>query len=125
MTAFEMNSRISQAKRSDLNNADRTREFNDAFRRDPRQGGVVLSRELRDIQPHTLTAVLRAVRTFDGFTNEDDPYDEHDFAAVVVNGERYIWKIDYYDLDMRRLSPDPSDPAFTQRVITIMRAREY
>lgn len=72
-----------------------------------------------------LAAVLTAVRDYTDFTPENDPYEEHDFAAVTIDGERYLWKIDYYDLDLRYDSPDPSDPAFTQRVMTIMRAEEY
>ncbi|MGQ3238854.1 DUF3768 domain-containing protein [Shinella sp.] len=40
-------------------------------------------------------------------------------------GVRYFWKIDYYDLDLRHAAPDPTDPAFTMRVMTVMRADEY
>lgn len=73
----------------------------------------------------TQAALFDAVRSFDSFKTEDDPYEEHDFAAIALNGERYLWKIDYYDLDLQYASPDPSDPAFTIRVMTIMRADEY
>ncbi|MBN9053141.1 MAG: DUF3768 domain-containing protein [Rhizobiales bacterium] len=38
---------------------------------------------------------------------------------------RYFRKIDYYDLDLRYASPDPADPAFTVRVVTIMQTGEY
>jgi len=69
--------------------------------------------------------VLQAVRCFNNFSAENDPYEEHDFAALSCGSERYLWKIDYYDLDLRYASPDPSDPAFTIRVLTIMQAAEY
>lgn len=125
MAAFEMDERITQANRTETDKAERTRELNDAFRRDPRQGGVVLTSGVSSLPAGQLAALLTAIRTFDAFTPEDDPYEEHDFAAVVIDGERYLWKIDYFDLDLRCRSPDPSDPAFTQRVMTIMRADEY
>jgi hypothetical protein len=34
-------------------------------------------------------------------------------------------KIDYFDRNLKYHSPDPSDPAITVRVITIMLADEY
>jgi hypothetical protein len=66
-----------------------------------------------------------AVRLFSDFSPDNDPHEEHDFGTVVCGGERYFWKIDYLDLDLCNASPDPSDPAFTIRVMTIMRADEY
>jgi hypothetical protein len=37
-----------------------------------------------------------------------------------------IWPtIDYFDRNLKYLSPDPSDPVVTVRVITVMLADEY
>jgi hypothetical protein len=36
-----------------------------------------------------------------------------------------FFKIDYFDKSLRVHSPNPADPAVTERVITIMRADEY
>ena len=36
-----------------------------------------------------------------------------------------MFKIDYYDQNLSMHSPDPADPAITQRVITIMLAEDY
>ena len=88
-------------------------------------GKVMLSSGLAALPLDARNEVLWAVRLFWEFSPENDPYEEHDFGAVACRGERYFWKIDCYDLDLRYASPDPSDPAFTIRVLTIMRADEY
>jgi Protein of unknown function (DUF3768) len=68
---------------------------------------------------------VEAVRTFATFGRTNDPHSEHDFGAVEINGEKFFWKIDYYDLAMSQHSVDPSDPEATIRVLTLMRADEY
>ena len=55
----------------------------------------------------------------------NDPHGEHDFGAFEFDGTPVIFKIDYYDKDLNFHSPDPGDPAVTERVITLMLAEEY
>ncbi|MGD0636108.1 MAG: DUF3768 domain-containing protein [Beijerinckiaceae bacterium] len=52
------------------------------------------------------------------FDVANDPYEEHDFGAVTVEGTTVFFKIDYYDLDHRYHSPDPADENLTRRVMT-------
>ena len=76
--------------------------------------------------PDEALAVLRhAVAEFDSFTEDNDPYGERDFGAIELGGERYFWKIDYYDRTLRFGSEDPSDTSETMRVLTLMHASEY
>ena len=90
------------------------------------QGGQVIETpgvvELREADRITL---LLAVRRFDRFDADNDPHGEHHFGAVEVGGERFYWKIDTYDRTLLGHSPDPTDPAVTIRVLTIMRVDEY
>lgn len=51
-------------------------------------------------------ALLTAIRQFNDFTPDNDPYGEHDFAAVEHDGVRVYWKIDYYDPTLQQHSVD-------------------
>jgi Protein of unknown function (DUF3768) len=41
------------------------------------------------------------------------------------DGRTIFWKIDLYDRDYQWYSPAPTDPAKTNRVLTILLAEEY
>lgn len=69
--------------------------------------------------------VLELVRTFNNFSEENDPYGEHDFGRIEYKGDKIFWKIDYYDQDGEQGSPDPSDPEQTTRALTVMFAYEW
>lgn len=101
------------------------RMLNDALRRRGIGGEVFVTREVDMLPDAEVIAILRAVACFDDFTEDNDPWDEHDCAVMSMGRHRIIWKIDYYDQDMRGLSPDPADPQLTRRVMTIMLASEY
>lgn len=72
-----------------------------------------------------LDGLYSKVRAFDDFTERNDPYGEHDFGSIEHEGKAVFWKMDCFDLDLLMHSPDPSDPAVTCRVLTIMLAEEY
>ena len=75
---------------------------------------------------HSMRArVLKAITQFSEFSENNDPYNEHDFGKVEVEGESFFFKIDAYDLNLQFASDNPLDPAKTRRVMTIMRAEEY
>jgi Protein of unknown function (DUF3768) len=46
-------------------------------------------------------------------------------GSIELAGQTYFFKLDYYAQNMDGGSEDPTDPAKTTRVLTIMRADEY
>jgi hypothetical protein len=103
----------------------RIRELNDLLRRTFTGGRVVMTDGVAALPEANLSQLLEKVRIFDAFTNDNDPYGEHDFGSFELAGQTYFFKVDYYALDMDGGSEDPADPAKTTRVLTIMRADEY
>ena len=70
------------------------------------------------------TSLARIVSEF-CFDRRDDPYGERDFGAFEHSGQRFFFKIDYYDPDLLCGSDDPTNPELTQRVCTVMLASDY
>jgi hypothetical protein len=102
------------------------RQLNDEFRCfGIGRGSLVLTAGIHETGPDFVKDVVAAVQAFDDFTRHNDPYDEHDFGAFDIGGERLFFKIDYYDLDLHAHSPNAADPAVTHRVMTVMLASEY
>ena len=107
------------------NNRAKVGALNDAFRKTFVGGQVVMTIGVNALSKELLTEVIGKVRAFGTFTADNDPNNEHDFGSFDVGGDKFFWKIDYYDTLLEFGSPDPSDPAVTKRVLTIMRADEY
>lgn len=117
---------------ADLTTTERIRHQNDAFRQHPEmavpygiKGEIVMTQGIAALETNPPDAIAILVRTYDDFTEDNDPHGEHDFGAFEFEGEKIFWKIDYYAPDMMHGSEDPADPTKTVRVLTIMLASEY
>ena len=102
-----------------------TRRLNDRLRTTLTGGRVVMTAGVQGRGESFLARALAAVRAFDAFDADDDPYGEHDFGALEIEEARLFWKIDAYDPRGEYGSEDPADPAMTLRVLTLMLAEEY
>jgi len=71
------------------------------------------------------SALFKAIREYDHFTDDNDPYGEHDMAFFECSGMRLLWKINYYNQTLDGHSPDETDPAVTVRILTVSMADEY
>ena len=104
------------------------RALNDAFRTIAwGDGGRTVLTQGIDAKGLVVTLkVLRAVRAFAAFNEDNDPFNEHDFGSVEVDGEIIFFKLSYFASgDMDFGSDAPWDADLTTRVLTIMLASDY
>ena len=103
----------------------RIRVLNDNFRTTFLGGTVVFTETIAELPLDLKARAILAVQSFAAFDADNDPHQQHDFGDFEIAGERYFFKIDYYNNDMSAGSEDPADPDVTSRVLTIMHVSEY
>ena len=111
--------------------AERIAKLNDQLRKQPMNrslGTVLITAGLNALGPPFVAQVLVAIAAMapDDFKTGNDPYGERDFNSFRVGDSVCLFKIDYYAKDDPHSgSDDPSDPAKTDRVMTVMLASDY
>lgn len=106
-------------------NIEKIKQLNDAFRKSFSGGKVLLTCGIASLPLVQQNEVINKVKKFNDFTEDNDPYGEHDFGCFDYQGKQIFWKIDLYDLNYEFYSPQPDDETQTNRVLTIMFAEEY
>ncbi len=106
-------------------NTDKIRTLNDSFRQTFIGGRVMKTEGVAALDDEVQHKLIAEVKAFSKFEKGNDPYGEHDFGTIKLEGTTYFWKIDYYDMAMSRGSVDPADEEATMRVLTMMCADEY
>ena len=102
--------------------------LNDAFRQNRGGSGrQVMTAGVSAEGPEFVTKALAAIATFDAFTADKDPYGEHDFGSVTIDGQTVFFEIDYYQSGSGYTvgAQAPDNPTTTDRLLTIMLAEEY
>jgi hypothetical protein len=103
----------------DLERAAKIAALNDRFR--GMALDVMITPGVRDL-PQVIE-LMKAIEQFDTFSEDNDPYGEHDFGSLEWCGEKVFWKIDYYDQKLE-YGEEPLSPN-CRRVMTVMLASEY
>jgi Protein of unknown function (DUF3768) len=104
---------------------DRIRALNDQLRQHLTGGKAVMTPGVDALGSEAVQRLIQIIAIFDDFCTANDPHGEHDFGAFEFEGAPIMFKIDYYDKSLEFGSPNPADPAVTERVLTIMLAEEY
>ena len=103
----------------DMTYATKVAKLNDEFRKSG--FGMTLTQGVQALED--LSGLLWAVQNYNRFTEDNDPYHEHDFGTIEWYGEKVFFKIDYYDQKLE-YGEEPLSPN-CKRVTTIMLASEY
>ncbi|MFA6492598.1 MAG: DUF3768 domain-containing protein [Patescibacteria group bacterium] len=93
--------------------------LNDQFRRSG--FGVTLTCGVQSVKD--LPGLLQAIKEFNVFNENNDPWGEHDFGRLDWHGDKVFWKIDYYDQELQAWE-DPLTGS-CRRIMTVMLADEY
>lgn len=99
--------------------------INDHFRRTGLGGQMYFTAGIESLGLQAIFEIRQEIALFNSFSEDNDPYGEHDFGSLNYAGHKIFWKIDYYGKTMDCGSSDPSNATHTTRVMTIMLAQEY
>jgi hypothetical protein len=105
--------------------------LNDQLRAQNSQVGAIhFSRSVGLLPPQQQQQLLQLLKEFNSFSPDNDPYGERDFVTLELDGERYFFKIDYFEksawLKGEEIGADtPEDVNTTWRVGTLMESNEY
>ena len=102
---------------------------NDAFRkavftRPQPNGKAIMTHAVASLAGMTKVLLFQEIVNFNNFTEGNDPYGEHDFGCVELEGlPKIYWKIDYYE--DATMVYGTEDRLNAYRVLVIMFAEEY
>lgn len=99
--------------------------LNDALRQRGTGGVIVATKGVRELRGFSPIELVTALASYTAFDVDNDPHGERDFGDLELFGADMLWKVDYYDRNLEYGSPDPADPAVTERVLTVMLIAEY
>ena len=109
----------------DLPRVEQIAKLNDRLRITGTGGAIMITQNVQRVTGFDANVLAAALAGFEGFDPDNDPHGERDFGEISLWGYDLLWKIDYYNLDLKFGSNDPADPAVTSRVLTVMLASDW
>lgn len=112
-----------------LTKSQKIAQLNDQFRNNFAYflvfGQILTTASIAKLPMEEQMQIFKKVSNFNNFTEDNDPYGEHDFGSFNHNAATIFWKIDYYDQALKYGSDNPADESKTKRIMTIMYSYEY
>lgn len=75
---------------------------------------LVVTRGIAEMGSEAVREILKKVKAFSDFNEDNDPHKEHDFGVIEHSGRKLFWKIDDY-----------AGQEGYRLVLTVMLAEEY
>lgn len=98
-----------------MDRRDKVVALNDQLRTTFKGGRVQMTRGVYDLDDRLRGRALAVLARYNTF----DPASEHDSGVFIFAGFAFEWRIEYRNKYGTGLSPDPSDAAQTERVLTL------
>ena len=108
-----------------LPRAEAIARLNDQLRKEQVGGSIMLTQGVLAVSGYKSEELMEALAAYDAFDADNDPHGERDFGDLTLWDTDLLWKVDYYDRDLKFGSDDPADPSVTSRVLTVMLAGEW
>ena len=65
----------------------------------------MITQGIQSLGSDAVLAIRKAVASFNGFSQDNDPYGEHDFGSFKYQGDKIFWKINCHDKSLQCGSP--------------------
>jgi Protein of unknown function (DUF3768) len=98
-----------------MDRRDKIVALNDQLRTTFKGGRVQMTRSVYDLDDRLRGRALSVLARYNAFDSES----EHDWGIFIFAGFTFEWRIEYRKKHGIGLSPDPSDAAQTERVLTL------
>jgi hypothetical protein len=95
-------------------------ELNDQLRTTFKGGRVQMTTAVYGLDPQLRGRALWAMTKCNNFDDTSD----HDWGVMIFAGYVFEWRIEYRSTDGTGISPDPTDPDKTLRVLTLYVAED-
>jgi Protein of unknown function (DUF3768) len=93
------------------------RRLNDEFRTTFRGGRILFTGSVAALPAMVKAALLGQIASFISF--QGNASEERDYGSFEYCNREISWKIEYWDLNLVKLSEDPADPAKTNRPMIV------
>jgi hypothetical protein len=87
----------------------RIRDLNNQFRKSIARGMYVRSPGISDLGEEAVDRIVKAVAALEAIYPTDHPHEEHALGTFEAEGRTMVFKIYYFDADLKCQSPDPAD----------------
>lgn len=106
----------------------RTCDLDDQLNKYLFKGSAYLTAGVAALGKENIERIIRTIAIYQEFCDANSSWaGERNLGMIDATGTglTVFWKVEYFDKDRRFVSSDPDNPDETEKVLTIMLAREF